>query len=494
MGRFLTTEVPSLDAYAISAGLGACAKGARWQETLWLLQYLKHWKLGPPNAVGQSAALSALERSWFWQEVLALFQEFHQANGHGSHGVGAALSAMATGTQWKGALELWQHVQETLDLRSHLICRNALMTSLGRAARWQLSLHFLQDPNHRRLDAVAIGAAVNACQNATKWAQAIHMAIHCAGEGGNAAAFGAAMSSCERAAQWQAALSTLEVYKSSSVRLDESSVPTFNAAISACEKAGRWEASLAVLQDLVTLRLRRTAVSYNAAISACEREAQWPMAFQILAEKRSASMEVDRASFGASISAVAQASLWEICLTLVVNPEVVGGRPRNIDASSLSAAIMACQRANRWSVALCLHAAEEVLLSSTVLQPAADLFIALACEEVGRSGSNFRGKIWRSFAASQPIAAIDAVMAMEASLPRNLRNLHDGHFWQKVFQPSILQFEGVELEQEVGDVSGPKSQLSEAVNLGVCGTREALATLGLAEKSRAAKELLRGRL
>lgn len=133
------------------------------------------------------------------------------------------------------------------------------MTSLGRAARWQLTLHFLQDQNHRRLDpdAVAIGAAVNACQNATKWAQAIHMAMHCGG--GNAAAFGAAMSSCERAAQWQAALSTLEVYASSS-GLDESSVPTFNAAISACEKAGRWEASLAVLQNLATLQLRHTAV------------------------------------------------------------------------------------------------------------------------------------------------------------------------------------------------------------------------------------------
>ncbi|CAJ1410685.1 unnamed protein product, partial [Effrenium voratum] len=267
----------------------------------------------------------------------------------------------------------------------------------------------------------------------------------------NSAAFSAAISSCERAARWIEALAVLR-------RMGPTDrLPAHNAAISACEKAGLWEVAIDLLNQLWTQQLTPSGVSYNAAISACQREGHWQAALRLLFERRCVA-EVDEAALGGVVSTASKAVLWELCLALVLMPEVVAARPSLVDASCISAALLACQRCSQWSRALEIFEARHHLP-----EPADVLFAAMACEEVGRLGHArcLRLSAWRAPART----AFDVVLAAEITESRMLQ----GRFWRSAFRPAL---------RELCRGMGSSQMLSGLASLGVRGGRHALVTLG----------------
>eukprot|EP00913_Durusdinium_trenchii_P012603 g11836.t1 len=394
--------------FLLSLGLGACAKAARWQETLLLLDYLNTFKLGLPNSVGQSAAVSALERRSLWAEALKLFGDFR---------------------------------------RSKATCRNATLGALANSARWRSALQFFASAATQRLtDAVTQGAVVAACQTASRWAEAVALVS----KSRNTVALSAAVSSCAHAARWDVALALLHLLRPHG---DEGLV-AYNAAISACEKAGLWEAALCLLRDISRLKLsfngassgvatrngssaanlkprwkrklQPNTVSYNAAISACERDGRWQVASQLMAQRLSQRLKVDVAGLGALVSTCCQASQWERAINWVISPLA---RQNLVDASCASAALLACQRSSKWLVAVALFARATRL----DLPPAAHVSLAFAGQAVHVSLCR---ALWPSEISN--LNAMDVAVAMDGvhasgQVDVGLERLHS----RRAFGPSL---------------------------------------------------------
>ncbi|CAE7510584.1 EMB2076 [Symbiodinium natans] len=475
-----------LDIRALSAGLAACAAGARWQESLGILRYAEATGLGLPNAVGRSAAIATLLRAERWHQALYLFDKFEaELESTEPVSIGAAINACGQGSHWQGALFLLDRVvlhalkkddpDGRVPRRTLQVCRNAAITACGRASRWGWALHMFFE--HLALcgaDEVGCSAVVNACQQASQWQQALGVLPFAPKGRRGEAAVTAAMAACERASCWPVALSLLS---------RGGGLESWNTAISACEKGGLWQAALALFWQLPARQLSPSGVSYNTAISACERESLWQDALFLLSHRRAVA-EADVIAVGSTVLACAKAAQWEQCMAMVLNAwDIAGVSCDLVDSQSSSAVLLACQKASKWLQAWQVIFWQGQTQANVFTRPplgleADDLaFVASACDRAQHAGPALRmrhelnqSRLLRTSASSLGAAIVKLGDGTCSELLR-------GRVVQAAVGRALRTLQGGSGSDEVPQLTTFMPALCTLPGFGVHGTRESLVLL-----------------
>eukprot|EP00929_Paragymnodinium_shiwhaense_P076102 TRINITY_DN39045_c0_g2_i4.p1 TRINITY_DN39045_c0_g2~~TRINITY_DN39045_c0_g2_i4.p1 ORF type:complete len:281 (-),score=46.50 TRINITY_DN39045_c0_g2_i4:29-871(-) len=212
------------------------AKDGRWQKACYTLEEMRTAKVAP-NLVAYSLAASACSKQ----------------------------------TRWRGALSLWQTVEDAADLRPDGHFLATTLSCLGRSPAWLQALRLFGQVTCQGQVQTTVyhyGAVIGACMTGSHWQGALDLlhqglaAARTAAERPDATCFGSAITACRKAQQWERALLLLTAMDASGVTVD---VLACSAAIAACDSVRHWRAALALLRSLEGRKLRPSTVSCSAS-------------------------------------------------------------------------------------------------------------------------------------------------------------------------------------------------------------------------------------
>eukprot|EP00434_Breviolum_minutum_P003247 symbB.v1.2.002858.t1/scaffold130.1/size334612/9 len=177
---FLTSiEVPrTRQPYALSATLSACAGAGAWQVALALMQEFSADVMcynSLISACGKGMG-SSLAGGGQWILAMAVLHEMMLIRLPPSNATfSAAISACEKAFRWQEALALLQQALGLL--RPELSCLNAMLSACEKGQRWDLALHLLKEMPSRRLvpDRISFNAVLSACAASSIWTMALHL-------------------------------------------------------------------------------------------------------------------------------------------------------------------------------------------------------------------------------------------------------------------------------------------------------------------------------
>ena len=284
---------------------------------------------GPPSARWQSA-VSKLAEQLRWTGL----------KGPAGAKVGPKIATgevldtlrLCSKNSWSWLTELLERLQ-VRGTWPTVVTPTAGLAGYGRAQLWQEAENLLSRMSRTlQVDAVALSAAVGACEGA--WQRALRLL---AGDVEHTArGFTSAASACARTSEWALTLGLLQGSSASNI-------VSLTAAVTGCEKVSRWSKALFLSDAARQSRLCLDIMALNSVMQACAEGEQW----QVSLELRPKSSEMDMVSHNIVTKACSRS--WERAvrnlgsmLQALIRPDLVG----------YSASISACgpkawQRAHR---------------------------------------------------------------------------------------------------------------------------------------------------
>ncbi|CAE7202266.1 unnamed protein product [Symbiodinium microadriaticum] len=272
-GLALLETGEDLDSYGRSAAAGCFAAAALWREAMAIaLQGVG----GPVQVL--NAALTGCARAAKWQLCLQLVQSAMSACGTPDVATfGIAISALERGRVfWGRALSLLAESQRGSLNRTSVY--NTTISAVGAASRWRMSLHLLQSmrDHAQEPDTSSFNASLSACERAWQWEQCLQV-LWDAGFSADAASYSIVAGSLEQAGLWQEAIQLLR-------GVPDLPLPAWRVLVRASAAQG-WQHSLSYLLNLLSLSLPGEFLDLalvDSVLGACARSLAWRQALKAL--------------------------------------------------------------------------------------------------------------------------------------------------------------------------------------------------------------------
>ncbi|CAE6934757.1 unnamed protein product [Symbiodinium sp. CCMP2456] len=272
-GLALLETGEDLDSYGRCAAAGCFAAAALWREAL--ASALPG--LGGPVQV-LNAALTGCARAAKWQLCLQLVQSAVSACGTPDVATfGIAISALERGRVfWDRALSLLAESQRGSLNRTSVY--NTTISAVGATSRWRMSLHLLQSmrDHGQEPDTSSFNASLSACERAWQWEQCLQV-LWDAGSSADAASYSIVAGSLEQAGLWQEAVQLLRA-------LPDLPLPAWRVLVRASAAKG-WQYSLHLLLSMPSTRASMPLSDLalvDAVLGACARSLAWQQALLLL--------------------------------------------------------------------------------------------------------------------------------------------------------------------------------------------------------------------
>ncbi|CAE7187707.1 PTAC2, partial [Symbiodinium sp. CCMP2456] len=336
----------SADADAITAGTltSSLGKASEWQRAAAHVCGMLPQAL-VPDPVCFATAMSAFKEGRQWsrsQDTLNVLrlQVAPTAPSNVYH-----LLVSALRDQWVRALH-WLLEMGTEGVRSHLPCRNAVISVCDAASKWKKAGHMLRGlpVASLELDIIGANAAVGACRES--WEHAAQLCLQHRQEGIRVDSISFASLAAALKPAWSTAVDLL---RSARPLLTEI---ILNLVISTGQQSEffAWAQSTLLLHEFASKRVRRNVISFNAAIGSCA--GKWQVSLRLLDLLKKTSASCTMVSFGAVVSACEKGAVWEAALDLLqrsrAHPSV------SISDITCNAAISACEKRGLWRTGLAL--------------------------------------------------------------------------------------------------------------------------------------------
>ncbi|CAE7726338.1 EMB2654 [Symbiodinium sp. CCMP2592] len=334
------------DADAITAGTltSSLGKASEWQRAAEYVHGMLPQAL-VPDSICFVTAMSAFKEGRQWsrsQDTLNVLR-LQMAAAAPNNAYHLLVSALRD--QWMRALH-WVLEMGTEGVRSHLPCRNAVISVCEAASKWQKAGHVLRGlpVASLELDIIGANAAVGACRES--WEHAAQLCL----EHRQSSILVDSITFASLAAALKPAWSTaVDLLRSAHPLLTEI---ILNLVISTGQHSeiAAWSQSALLLHEFPSKRLLRNVISFNAAIGSCA--GKWQVSFHLLDLLNKTSVSCTMVSFGAAVSACEKGAVWDVALDLLQrsreHPSV------SISDITCNAAISACEKRGLWRTGLAL--------------------------------------------------------------------------------------------------------------------------------------------
>jgi len=325
----LLAELPrrgaELSADPLRAGIAACRRGSRWEQSLQLFADSRQHAI-PAAVRTYSVALFALGR--------------------------ADRYAMTRGA-WRGSMRLFYEDLVAQGLEPDREAYNsALVNCPGHL--WQLALRMINEMCERNLTPSTLDftSAISACHRGREWKPVLVLVkqMRAAGVHLDLQVYNAALWAFRRGDQWRLALDLFGWMRRSTTITPD--VVTYNSVIHTCTVEGnwcralqlwfqmqnkritpdwdtytallrvsehceRWEWSRQLMDTLYKLDAPRNAEIYNAAINACRRSGRWDMAMGLFRDMRADGVDPDTKTYAYLTDVLEEGGRFDLAMRLM---------------------------------------------------------------------------------------------------------------------------------------------------------------------------------